>query len=354
MGLLDPDYFTALGGALLSQQGPHFGVNVGNALLFAETDKRKRKALEAQLAEEEQQRKFRDMEMQRRQQAEQAQSQQGERFRQQFPQLAPMYDFAPGEAVKRAFPEQPKPKMGFAPNGMAVDLNALQPGTSYAKPQWIDAGDKVIPVGPDGQPTGPAVPKRMAPGEAQRIGMDKARLGMEAGRYNYEIGGGQGLPQKQLDAMAAESMKDRAKAQFQAQNELPQVEAEARQTMGLVDKLIAHPGFSTTVGAKGPSGALAAVGAPIPGTDAADFSVLRNQLVGKQFLQAFQTLKGGGQITEMEGKKATDAIARMDTAQSEKAFKEAAMEFRAVIEAGLMRARGKAGKTGGWSIQKVN
>ena len=360
MGLLTPqamEYLGLLGQSMLGGQSPNAGVNISQAMMFADQDMRKQAALKARLDEERQQAQMRDMQMQQMQQAQaaaQAQAEARNRVMGQRPDLADLYTVAPQEAIRRAFPEPQKPKMVFAPNGQAVDMNAIQPGQSFAKPQWIDAGDKVIPVGPDGQPTGPAVPKRMAPGEAQRIGMDRARLGMEAGRYNYEVGGGQGLPQKQLDAISAESMKDRAKEQFKAQNELPQVEAEAKQTMGLVDKMIKHPGFSTVVGAKGPTGAFAAAGAPIPGTDAADFTVLRNQLVGKQFLQAFQTLKGGGQITEVEGKKATDAIARMDTAQSEKEFIAAAMEFRGVIEAGLKKARAKAGKTGGWSIQKVD
>jgi hypothetical protein len=257
----------------------------------------------------------------------------------------------------------------FAPNGQAVNVNDPSiVGQSFApkdKPHWIDGGDKWIPVGIDGKPTGNPIPKNMAPGESvrigmegQRLGMDKARLGMDAGRYAYEVGNGQGLPKKQQDAVTAAAATDRAKAQALAQNELPQVESEANQTLGLVDKLVNHPGFSTVVGAKGPTGVPAAAGFPIPGTDAADFTVLRNQLVGKQFLQAFQTLKGGGQITEVEGKKATDAIARMDTAQSEKEFRAAAEEFKGVISAGMNRARGKAkgssGSNGGWSIQRVN
>jgi hypothetical protein len=243
-----------------------------------------------------------------------------------------------------------------------LDRNTMRPVyKSAAKPHWVDAGDSIIPVGPDGKPVGPPIKKNMAPGEAQRIGiegqrlgMDRARLGMEAGRYNYEVGDGAGLPKKQQDAVTTAAATDRAKAQAQAQNELPQLESEATQTIGLVDKLVNHPGFSTVVGAKGPTGVPAAAGYPIPGTDAADFTVLRNQLVGKQFLQAFQTLKGGGQITEVEGKKATDAIARMDTAQSEKEFRAAATEFRSVITAGLQRAKKKAGGSGGWSMQRVN
>lgn len=288
-----------------------------------------------------------------------------------MPSNEPRFDFAAAAAVDpmRAYQLRQSMNKAEAPIKVSKDEVLLDPTTKQPiytnrapeKPHWIDGGDKWIPVGMDGKPVGAPIPKNMAPGEAQRIGMegqrlgmDRARLGMEAGRYNYEVGDGRGIPQKQRDAIAVEVGKDRAKAQVKAEGELPQVEAEAQQTIGLVDKLINHPGFSTVVGSKGPTGIPAAAGYPIPGTDAADFTVLRNQLVGKQFLQAFETLKGGGQITEVEGKKATDAIARMDTAQSEKEFKVAAEEFKAVIRAGLGRAKKKAGSSNSWSIQRVD
>ncbi len=60
-------------------------------------------------------------------------------------------------------------------------------------------------------------------------------------------------------------------------------------------------------------------------------------------MQAFQSLKGGGQITEIEGKKATQAITRMETAQSEAEFMRAAREFQDVIRDGVDKARAQAG-----------
>lgn len=226
------------------------------------------------------------------------------------------------------------------------------------KKEAVDQGDRKTFVDPFNPPQ--SLPMNLSvadqqriPLEKQRIGMDRTRLGMEAGRFNYEIGDGRGLPQKSIDAIALDVGKKEAENRLAATSSLPQVEAEAAQTIGLVDKLINHPGFSTVVGAKGITGAPAAAGYPIPGTDAADFVVLRDQIVGKQFLQAYETLKGSGQITEVEGKKATDAMARMNTAQSEAAFKEAANEFKSVIQGVVQRARTKAGASNGWSIQRV-
>jgi hypothetical protein len=52
-----------------------------------------------------------------------------------------------------------------------------------------------------------------------------------------------------------------------------------------------------------------------PGSDARATRGRINQLLGDTFLAAFESLKGGGQITEVEGKKAQQAKARLDDAR---------------------------------------
>jgi hypothetical protein len=71
--------------------------------------------------------------------------------------------------------------------------------------------------------------------------------------------------------------------------------------------------------------------------------VLLNQIGGKQFLEAFESLKGGGQITQIEGDKATQAIARMSRAQTEPEFRAAVKEFKDIVKIGMERAASKAG-----------
>lgn len=139
-------------------------------------------------------------------------------------------------------------------------------------------------------------------------------------------------------AGAKASGKTMGESQTQAQIDLPQVAAQGEETVKLVDDLLASPGFKQAVGTSRLMGLQ-----NIPGTSAKDFDVRLDQLKGKQFLQAFQSLKGGGQITEVEGKKATDAISRMNAASSEKEFTNAAREFQDIIRQGVERAKGKAG-----------
>lgn len=98
-----------------------------------------------------------------------------------------------------------------------------------------------------------------------------------------------------------------------------------------------HPGFSQAVGAGIPGLKY------VPGTSVADFNARLEEIQGGAFLEAYNTLKGGGSITEVEGKKATAAITRMSTAQSEKEFKTAARDFQSVLRKGIDRAKAKGG-----------
>jgi hypothetical protein len=66
-----------------------------------------------------------------------------------------------------------------------------------------------------------------------------------------------------------------------------------------------------------------------------------DQVIGKAFLQAYSTLKGGGQITELEGNKAQAAEARLSTAQRPEDFREALREYRFYIEQGIKRQNGE-------------
>lgn len=132
--------------------------------------------------------------------------------------------------------------------------------------------------------------------------------------------------------------KETGKATAEAKMSLPRDVSQAEQTIGLVDDLLKHPGFESAVGFSSYNPLNKVAGQP-----GNDFNIRLDQLKGQQFLQAFQSLKGGGQITEVEGKKATDAISRMNSAASEKEFRQAAKEFQDVIRTGVNRAREKAG-----------
>ena len=109
-----------------------------------------------------------------------------------------------------------------------------------------------------------------------------------------------------------------------------------------------HPGFEQAVGAGVPGLKY------VPGTSAADFNARLAEIQGGAFLEAYNTLKGGGSITEVEGQKATQAITRMSTAQSEAEFKTAARDFQDVLRKGIDRAKAKVGGAGGADVDTTN
>jgi hypothetical protein len=106
-----------------------------------------------------------------------------------------------------------------------------------------------------------------------------------------------------------------------------------------------HPGFETAVGTS-VSKALPQWAVPYEGTDRAGFEKRFDQVKGGAFMDAYNTLRGGGAITEKEGEKGTAALNRMNLATNEKEFIQAANEFRDIVRRGVQRAKEMSGKTG--------
>ena len=150
---------------------------------------------------------------------------------------------------------------------------------------------------------------------------------------------------------ASKEAEIKATTQAQAQVDLPGAEMDLALTKDYIKELRNHPGLDSATGV---SGAILPV---IPGTARADFEARKEQILGGSFLQAYQQLKGGGQITEVEGKKAENAIARMQTAVSKPAFLAALNDYERAIDVGFSKMKIKAGAStttsGGWSIKKV-
>lgn len=220
---------------------------------------------------------------------------------------------------------------------------------------------------------GTAFQKSMAPGEAERIGLERQRVGLEGRRVavleeNQRRDADPMFQQRMAGAKAVgEAM---AKGDVAAMQALPKVIGDAELAVGLLDQMVGkrdsktgklltkdpvtgeplknnkpHPGFAPAVG----MGGLGTLGIPglaqiTPGTDASNFKTLYDQVMGAAFSEAFETLKGGGAITEKEGTKATAARNRMSLAQSEDEFIRAALEYRDIVAKGVERAQAKAAR----------
>jgi len=152
----------------------------------------------------------------------------------------------------------------------------------------------------------------------------------------------QKLKLRQSDpAVAASVQRDTAAAEAQKKQSAQRQQA-ALDTIGsmrgTINDLLGHPGFSGSVGAKNQAYLFGLKGNPIAGTKEADFKAMLDQVQGGAFLQAFESLKGGGQITQVEGEKATQAIVRAQQSQSEEGFKKSMNDFLSVLDRAEKRA----------------
>lgn len=172
---------------------------------------------------------------------------------------------------------------------------------------------------------------------------DLERIAIEKGKNSPEY--------IAMKARQEEKGKEQGKFEMSA----PQAISTAEQMLTKIDDLVgklatvdaktgkvtpgtaAHEGFKAAVGKS-------SIFPTMPGSKAADFESRLNEIKGGAFLQAYNTLRGGGSITEVEGEKATQAITRMSTAQSEKEFIDAARDFQAVIREGIRVSKEKMSK----------
>ncbi|TNC74156.1 hypothetical protein [Rubellimicrobium roseum] len=109
--------------------------------------------------------------------------------------------------------------------------------------------------------------------------------------------------------------------------------ASVQSMIGTIDGILNDPAMGWSTGMWSWTQAL-------PGTPMRRFGARARQLEGQAFLQAFESLKGGGAITETEGLKATQAIGRLDTAQSEADYRDALSELRGILTTAQLRLSG--------------
>jgi hypothetical protein len=201
--------------------------------------------------------------------------------------------------------------------------------------------------------------EREARDSAIRIKQEGARIGLEGRRVAVmeENARRDKDPEFQRTMAAAKATGEAvAKNDVAAKQALPKIISDAQLALNVVDQMVGkqevrdakgnivqaatapHPGFQDAVGATWKPGARF-----VPGTNAASFQALQDQVEGTAFLSAFEALKGGGAISEKEGEKATSARMRMRLAQDEQEYVKAAREFQDIVRTGVQNAQRKAG-----------
>jgi hypothetical protein len=160
--------------------------------------------------------------------------------------------------------------------------------------------------------------------------------------------------QSTLDEINARERQGKAEiAKLEEEAAFIAAEAEAENTIQLIDDLLEHPGFNAAVGfgfQKLPFSDAGDIDKPgggfTAGTDAASFAERLKQLKGGAFLTARERLRGQGNITDTESNRAEAAQTRMSLSQTEDEFIKAAREYQSIIKTGLERQKKMAEKKG--------
>lgn len=130
-------------------------------------------------------------------------------------------------------------------------------------------------------------------------------------------------------------------AQGTAAATLPAVEDSGNNALAQIEAIKSDPDLGWASGWTG------LVLDHVPATKSKALTLKIDQLKNGAFLQAYSTLRGAGAITEVEGAKATAALARLDLSQSKDDFKQALEDYASVIRQGM--ARLKKASTGDFS-----
>jgi hypothetical protein len=206
----------------------------------------------------------------------------------------------------------------------------------------------VYGVGEDGNPVimqmnkqGGVAPAQLPPG----VKLSKEPIKLDAGTHFVLL---DPITRQQVgvipkDSAGAARETAIGRAEGEATASAPKDLANSQQMLDIIEGVEKEPGLDYALGP--------AAAAPIVyGTPQANADARLKQLEGKAFLQAFETLKGGGQVTQVEGEKATAAIARLQRSQSPAAFREALRDLKNVVRAAAERQR----RAGGIVTPQVN
>lgn len=259
------------------------------------------------------------------------------------------------------FGDNPTPAPAAAPSAVAptmpVDAGGVPP--QAAPPPQAPAGAAPMPVPAQQTGASPVAPQAAAPALApQPVNTATMRQVLEAmppaertamgvlyrtkpeefAKVMFEKINPAAATSRTVSEAAA---RERGKGLGEAQVGLPAALQAASSITNNIDAVIDDPhlGYMTGWQSAGPLKYL-------PNTPwGNDTEAKIKQLQGQNFMQAFSSLKGGGQITEKEGEKATAAIARLENmGQSDAGYLQALHDARKEIHDLSNLARVRAGQ----------
>jgi hypothetical protein len=225
-------------------------------------------------------------------------------------------------------------------------------GTEYGLTPQYGVNEKGEVVAIQFAKDGTSIATPLPEGVALSKGIEKLDLGDSYQYVNTFTGEQIGNPVPK-NLRTAESEKQIGQAEGAAAGEaitgLGNAVAKGEAALSLIDQVANDPALPSILGIV--QGNIPA-GTPFfgGGQAGADLGAKIEQLQGQVFLEAFESLKGAGQITEIEGQKAERAKARLQRSQSPEAYRQALSELREVIQGGMSRARARASGAGASAI----
>lgn len=144
------------------------------------------------------------------------------------------------------------------------------------------------------------------------------------------------------DAAATEVVNDAIIRATRAVDAVDKMIGKRDEKGRLVKGTAPHPGFASVVGTNELGGL--PYWKVMKGTDAASFQALYDQVMGTVAVEAYETIRGAGQITEKETAFATAALTNMKTATTEDEFVKAALEYQRHVRAGVRKIQARAVK----------
>ena len=197
--------------------------------------------------------------------------------------------------------------------------------------QGLDGQPAIMQLGKDGRPIQVQMPNGF------RLAKDPLKVDLGTHFAIIDPQTRQVVSTLPKDVQGEKAAEVRGKEQGAAQAGLPAAEMNADNMLTMLDEMANHPGRKSAQGdfyGRGPDA--------IYSGEARGFVDRFNQVKGQSFLKAFESLKGGGAITEAEGAKAAAAMDRLNRATNDKEFNSAVADLRAVINKGRMVQRSKA------------
>ena len=264
--------------------------------------------------------------------------------------------------MAQQLPDEPMALRSVLQNGARAQLTPDKIFTMFA-PKPVERATNRYKVMFDENPNSPTFGKEIAKTRIEMGVSPDAELSAATQRRQQDLTNARELEKIAIDkgknsseyiAMEAK-MKEQGKGQAKFEAAAPQAITTAKQLLTKIDDLVgkpaikdkkgkiikegtgAHKGFSAAVGTE-------SIFPTMPGSQASNFEARLDEIKGGAFLEAFETLRGGGSITETEGTKATAARTRMSTAQSEDEFIAAARDYQNIIRAGIKNAKEKLAK----------